>query len=288
MPPLLNRRQFTAMLLAAAPAGLRAQAPEAPALAGRRLDLRIGDGFKASAADIRAVLSSAGEAIWQHCPHTRWEVPGFFIYRSEEAPITHFDHRSDGRIAIGLTTTGNHWSQFAYQFAHEFCHALAGHSNDWRKLSTRGRNANHWLEETLCETASLFAIRAMSVTWQTAPPYPNWKSYASALTQYAADRLTQAAGRLPAGATFHEWFRENEPAMRAKSTLRDKNDVAAAQLLPLFEAEPAGWEAVTSMNLARREPEKTLAAHFADWTAVAPASHHAFLRKLAAIFGAGV
>ncbi len=273
------------MLLAAAPGALCAQTPAPPAAAGRRLDFRIGEDFGASEADIRAVLTSASDAIWQHCPGTRWEVPGFFIYHRDESPITNFDHRSDGRIAIGLTSRGNLWSQFAYQFAHEFCHALAGHSNDWRKLWIRGRKANHWLEESLCETASLFAMRAMGVTWKTDPPYPNWKSYANSLTRYAADRIEQAASNLPLGTTFQKWFRENEPAMREKSTLRDKNDVVALQLLPLFEKQPAGWESVTFMNLARRDPGKSLATHFADWIAVTPATHHAFVRDLSAVFG---
>ena len=73
--------------------------------------------------------------------------------------------------------------------------------------------------------------------------------------------------------------------MRQTSTLNEKICVVAAQLLPLFEAEPAGWEAVTSMNLTNRDPDRTLAAHFADWTAVAPAAQRGFIAKLAAVFG---
>jgi len=48
-------------------------------------------------------------------------------------------------VAIGVTTKGNFWSQFVFQFLHEFCHALAGHSNDWKKRWIKGRTANHWL-----------------------------------------------------------------------------------------------------------------------------------------------
>ena len=32
----------------------------------------------------------------------------------------------------GLAVEGTYWAQFAYQFGHEFCHALAGHCNDWK------------------------------------------------------------------------------------------------------------------------------------------------------------
>lgn len=287
MPTVLNRREFAALLLSSAPAALIADSPPQPA-AGRKLDLLIGEGFEAREADIRAVLVSAGEALWKHCPNTRWEVPGFFIFHSRDNPITVYDHRADGRVAIGMTTKGNYWSQFAYQFAHEFCHALAGHSNDWKKLWIKGRKANHWLEESLCETASLFAMRAMGESWKTAPPYKNWKSYAESLTKYAADRMEKAAESLPAGTAFRDWFRENELPMREKAAIREKNNVVALQLLPLFEAQPSGWGAVTFMNLAKRDAEKTLAAHFTDWCEVAPAAQRAFIGRLAAVFGVRV
>jgi hypothetical protein len=280
----LTRRRFTALLLSAARVGLATETTPPPA-AGRKLDLRIGDGFGAREADIRAVLLSAGEAIWQHCPNTEWREPGFFIYHSNDLPVTAYQHRADGRVAIGLTTTGNHWSQFAFQFAHEFCHALAGHSNDYAQLWTRGRKANMWLEEACCETASLFAMRAMGERWKTAPPYPNWKPYAESLVQYARDRSETAAVSLPRERPFLEWFRENEAAMREKATLREKNNVVAGQLLPLFEAEPAGWEAITFLNLGRRDPEESLAMRFAEWSAAAPGAQHAFIGRVAGVFG---
>lgn len=186
-----SRREVCAFLAATASTASWAQVPES---AGRRLDFRIGDDFGgASAADITAVLRSAGDAIWKHCQNTKWSVPGFFIFHSAESPITVFDHRADGRIAIGLTSQGTLWSQFAYQFSHEFCHALAGHADDWRSTWIRAKKANHWLEESFCETASLFAMRVMAQSWRTDAPYPNWKSYAESLAGYVADRLIPSA-----------------------------------------------------------------------------------------------
>lgn len=270
-------------LLAGLPAAVVCAA-SAPA-AGRTLDFQIGEGFgDASSADIRAVLTSAAESIWDHCPNTRWEVPGFFIYHSRAVPITEYEHRADGRIAIGLTSQGRLWSQFAFQFAHEFCHALAGHANDGQACWRVGRKANHWLEESLCETASLFALRAMGKRWAEQPPYPNWKGYAPSLTTYAQQRLD--TGGLPPDTSFGTWFAEHEASLRKAATLRDKNLIVARQLLPLFEANPAGWEAVTAFNLTpNREPEKTLARHFTDWAAAAPDQQQKFIAQLRAVFG---
>lgn len=254
--------------------------------AGRRIDITLVSDFHAQPADVKAVLQSAAESIWQHCPKTTWQVPGFEVYLSQNSPITVFDHRANGRIAIGVTTTGTYWSQFAFQFAHEFAHALAGHANDWRKPRIKEPDANHWLEESICESASLFALRAMSKSWQTSPPYPNWSAYAPSLAKYADDRLAETERTLPAKADFRRWLAQNEASMRACSTLREKNNVVARRLLPLFEKTPSGWEAVTYLNLGERsDPKLTLAQHLADWRKAAPAEHRAFITALALELG---
>jgi ribulose 1,5-bisphosphate carboxylase large subunit-like protein len=56
-------------------------------------------------------------------------------------------------------------------------------------------------------------------------------------------------------------------------------------LLPLFEATPAGWEAVTTLNEGKRDPEISLAAHFSSWAATAPAAQQSFITAIAAVFG---
>jgi hypothetical protein len=282
-PVLLSRRQFAAAVFAASCAGLRAAAPaEDPC----RLDFQVElDGFGGdSAADIKAVLKSAAETLWSHCPKTRFEEPGFRIYHRADVPITDFMHTPEGRVSIGLATAGTLWAQMAFQFAHEFCHALAGHTNDWRRLC-RYQGANMWFEESLCETASLFALRAMGAGWQTAPPYPNWRDYAPHLTSYARDRLAEPAHQLPAATAFPAWMGEHEAEMRKNPVLRDRNCIVAAQLLPLFEAEPSAWEAVTALNLARRDDQKPLARHLSEWRGLVPAGQRPFIGKIQALFG---
>ena len=74
--------------------------------ANRRLDIRIDptDFGKARVEDIRAVLLSAAEEIWKHCPSTQFDTPGFHIFHRKDSPITIFDRTKDNRIAIGLAT----------------------------------------------------------------------------------------------------------------------------------------------------------------------------------------
>ena len=44
---------------------------------------------------------------------------------------------------------------------------------------------NSFVLETLCEVASLFALRQMGEAWKTDAPYSNWKSYSVSLKGYA-------------------------------------------------------------------------------------------------------
>lgn len=252
--------------------------------AGRGLSFEIdGDFGGASVENIRAVLISAASTLWENCPNTRWEQPGFSIHRSTDNPITDYEHDKDGRVVIGLNVDGSYWAQFAFQFAHEFCHALAGHSNDWKKAWIRGPKANQWFEESLCETASLFALRTMSKRWQTAPPYPNWRNFAPHLSEYADSRIASARTSFPE--PFLTWFGKEHSSLRGDAGQREKNLNIATGLLPLFVAEPSGWEAVTFCNLGPRVADKSLDAYFKDWKQSSPKAHQSFIHKVAKVFG---
>lgn len=242
------------------------------------------DGFgNAGPADILAVTRSAAHEIFRHCATTRFRR-GFRIIHDPRYPITHFAHSPDERIVIGLAVEGTYWARFAFQFAHEFGHALMDHSNDWRKPWHETKRANQWLAESLCETASLFSLRAMAKSWQTTPPYPNWRDYAPHLASYAKDRIDDPKHQLPAGKSFADWFAATESAQRKEWT-RENNTIIAKELLPLFEAEPAGWDALATIHLGRRDQQLTLQQFFADWRANSAANHHPFIDKLGSRFG---
>jgi hypothetical protein len=72
--------------------------------------------------------------------------------------------------------------------------------------------------------------------------------------------------------------------MRKDSVVRELNNVVASRLLPVFEADPSGWEAVSYLNLGRRGAAKdlSLAEHLADWREACPARHRPFVTRLAA------
>ena len=249
----------------------------------RSINIRVqAEGFGgASASDITAVLQSAAGELFRYWPRT--QLPSIDVYHRADHPQTDSRRAPGNRIAIGLTARDNHWAQYSFQFAHECCHGLINYSNDEQALTRNRRYANLWLEESLCETASLFTLRALSRSWSIAPPYAAWRDYAPWFAAYAENRLALPEHHLPAGTSFVVWFRANEPALRQDSTRRDRNTIIAAQLLPIFEKEPHGWGALAFFRRAAN-PNQSLSQHFTKWRSGCPRELQPFITKLAAVF----
>ena len=152
--------------------------------------------------------------------------------------------RSSDAIAheVNLTAKDCNWSQFAYQFGHEFCHVLSNHDR-------LRENPNNWLHESLCELASLFVLRCMTERWSTDPPYSNWKDYRMALGKYAESVSTKFKEDTPNG-SFKEWLLTREYDMRRNPYLRVMNGVVALKILPVFEECPNGWNAVRHLPVS--------------------------------------
>ena len=273
-------------------AGARAQVPAVPVGPAPplppplQLTVDRYDWGMAKPDDIKAVVQSSGDQIWQHCPRSQLDL--IKVYHRRDYPVTDILRDWKGRISIGLASKDTRWAQFAFQFGHEFCHALTQHSSigkhGWHNL----QHANMWFEESICETGSLFALRRMGERWRTAPPIPQWRGYASAFSMYAAARLALPEHRLPPGVPFAAWFHQNEPALRACAVLRDKDTIIASQMLPILEATPSGWEALCYLNLGTRDLKKPLARHFTEWNQNVPSDLRPFVSKIAALFEVAV
>ncbi len=223
--------------------------------------------------DILAVCNSTADSMLKFVEDKPGE-PVILERSAKQGPMVVFGKTAEGRRRVLLNTSGRFWSQYAFQFSHEVCHILCNYRN--------GNKANQWFEESLCETASLFALREMGKSWKTKPPYPNWKSFAPHLTKYAQDRI-DATSPLD-GQSLADWYRENRMELRANGTVREKNAVVARALLELFEKHPAGWQAVRSLNQWKKERELSLEEYLTDWHERVEKEHKGFVKEIAAMF----
>jgi len=239
-----------------------------------KLSIRVmrDDWGDASTLDIRGVIASAAGELWKNFPERR--LHPIIVQRSRRSPITLYRRGPKGEYLVKVTPKGRYWCQFAYQFAHEFCHILANYSH-------KTPVANKWFEESLCEMASIYAMRQMAVTWKTSPPYPHWKSYASAIQEYVDD-LQKAEDKLPEGKTLAAWYKENSAVLRKASCMREKNRIVANSLLGLFEANP-DWVAIGYLNSGKAASD-SLQDHLANWYRQTPAKHRKIVASIIKMF----
>lgn len=228
--------------------------------------------WEASPRDVEKVLRSAANELWVYFPGRELKP---ILVGPKGGPIVWFKRGPKAEYNVRLSTGKTYWSQYAFQFAHEFCHILCNYEPT--------QKANKWFEESLCETAALFALRRMALTWSLQPPYPNWRDYSSALWKYADDRIKKF--RLPQGHTLAKWYRGHQAELRKKSGMRDKNGTVAVALLPLFEREPRHWAAVQYLNASPSRKPRSFQHYLAAWQKNSPEEHRLFIRAIAGKLG---
>ena len=184
------------------------------------------------------------------------------------APRVLFDRGVRGEYQIQLTARDERWFQYAYQFAHELCHVASNFDHKLR-VDDDETSANQWFEEALCETAALYTLKRLAVTWQSLPPTRNWIGYGETFAAYA-DKLAREPHRQLGRRSLSDWYSENSDSLRHNPYLREKNEIVAGQLLPLFEAHPEYWKAIAYLNPDTTSSAKPFAGYLADWYAASP------------------
>ena len=245
-------------------------------LSAEPVDIKIvgNDWGKADKGDLKKVLKSAAFTILKHCPDVK--LPPIQVGNSMESPISLFKRAPNGDLQVKLTSKDLFWAQHAYQFAHEVGHCLCRFK--------RGDKANMWFEESICETASLFSLRAMAKEWKVNPSYPNWKGYSKTLFNYAENLLKDPERSLPKNKTLGEWYQEHKDHLVKNWTDRKKNAVVAKELLPLLERDPKQWQAFFWINEKRTSEKVSFKKYLNNWESSVPDKHKPFVRQIRKMF----
>lgn len=231
--------------------------------------------------NIRLLLASAAEQFPQHAIGR--PLPPIYIFFSTESPIVLTARSKHGRVQIGLATGGTYWAQYTYQFSHEFVHLLIRHVDPTNEEEAGNQPAT-WLEETLCEVGSLFALRSMAQHWKTKPPYPNWAPYSDALWVYAEDRIKGSEELLRRECSFVEWFKTQEASLQQNAGNRESNTIIAVKLLPFFEQSPRSWSSLLYYARAKMCSSDTVSEKFSKWAEACPPHLRDFVTELSGVF----
>ncbi|QDU28634.1 hypothetical protein ETAA8_37370 [Anatilimnocola aggregata] len=232
--------------------------------------------FSASEADIRAVCDSAARQLWPL--FADYELEPFVVTRGQSGPITLYKRNDRREIVVKLDTSNTLWSQYAYQFGHEFCHVLCGFRE--------GDSSNRWFEETLSETASLYVLRGMARDWKDGPPYKHWASYRDNLREYADNVIRQRAHTREIYAKgMPAFYRDHEAQLRKTATDRELNGAMAVVLLSYFEEQPTRWEAIRWLNSLPPPAKESFADFLQRWQGAVPEKHRLFVADVAKLYG---
>lgn len=236
----------------------------------RKLGLAIqvqGGGWGGAAReDIQTVLDAAANELMARLP-APLQAP-IVVTHTDGPPVALYGRGPQGEYRIHLHARGENWHLYAYEFAHELCHLLSNHDGHLQAGDTS--HPNQWFEEAVCETASLYVLKNLAASWSRSPPEPRWVEEAPLFRHFFDTLIAERHRRLPADTPLGEWLRENERFLRSDPYLRQKNEVLANLLLPLFEADPASWQALAYLNQHPEAARASLQTYLGDWYRSAP------------------
>ncbi len=207
-----------------------------------QIEVLDGDWGAVSRAEIKRLLCDVASHIERELREPLVGIIHVMSLPEEEDPIAYHRPPNTTIHKIGLSAKDQSWSQFTYQFAHEFCHVLSGHD----RLKD---NPNGWFHESLCELASLFVLRRMAKIWKIDPPDEFPSSYSGSLNRYVECKISKWQKAVPT-IPFSSWVSKNERELRMDPYIRIKNGVVALMLLPLFEKNRHGWNAVRHLPVS--------------------------------------
>ena len=227
--------------------------------------------WKTDTGTVGKVLHATAAELWRYFPDRKLDP---IVVEPKGGPIVLFKRGKNGEYFVRLNTGDTYWAQYVFQFSHEMCHILCRYRD--------GDESNKWFEESLCELASLFVLRQMADRWEKQPLFAHWKGYEKSMRTYAADRIK--LGALPPKSTLAQWRRDHAEALRKNPTDREKNQVAAVALLPLFEKAPQHWAAVWHLNEGEGKQVRSFEDYLKSWHDHTPTKHQAFVRSIAEAF----
>lgn len=261
-------------------------AAAAPAGSGVVIEVAPGNWGSADLRDIQVVLDSVANELRPLVARPTQGPINIRVIPRGTAPRVLYERGPDGEYVVQLTARDERWFQYAYQFSHELCHILSNFDHKERQGETVA-TGNQWFEESLCETASLFTLRRMAVSWAEHPPGRKWIGYGKVFGSYADHLLAESHRRLPANQTLSQWYAENQPALHDNPYLREKNELVATMLLPLFEKDPSMWRAIAYLNANPASAGKSFSEYLADWHGACPTGTQEHLGQAMSLFGTG-
>lgn len=232
-------------------------------------------------ADLRLVLEAVAAEIAPRFPQRR--LGTLRVVHGDGGPMAFYEKSAEGDYVIRLSAQHSRWHQFVYQFAHELCHVYSNFDN---KAAVHGEveRSNQWFEESVCEAAALYTVKSLARRWETEPPAPQFAGYAATLKALADYLVNEPHRNLPPSRSLASWFKANHSSLEDSPYLRDKNEVVANQMLPLFEETPDALGVIGYLNLRPEDANRDFADYLQAWYEACPEAQRDVVQRIIALF----
>lgn len=208
--------------------------------------------------DIAAVCASTAETVFQAIKPDLGQEPTILIIPGDKVPMVVGHRGPAGEFVVLLTARDKHWSQFAYQFSHELGHVLCG--------DLSADKPQHWFEEAFCESLSIWTLEKMGITWQTKPPYVNWRDYAQSLSSYAKN----LRHRVEPVDEIAVWYQKNRDALSRNAYDRDCNLILARHLATMAQEEDQFYQSFYFLRRGVAPSPSTMESVLGAWLECCP------------------
>jgi len=194
------------------------------------------------------------------------------------SPLAHYKTQN-GCYKISLkTASGDYWCQVALQLSHELCHLYCN-------FSLVRAHKHRWLEESLCEVASIATLYKLRDSWDESRMYVHNPHYAEQIHEYVEARVSAVSPRLTGQKEFSAWLTKNVEALETNSTNRELNNVVAVYLYDnFFKHNPDLWRSITHLNKWDCQKDQSTNEFLSNWLLAGDGSDRAVSKVVYALY----
>ena len=239
-----------------------------------KIDL-LGDNWgNVETAEITEVLNTTASLILPYSSKEDWSRVR--IRNSVSGPMVLHERGDAGEYTILLNTRDRRWCQYVFQFAHELGHILCNYQKE--KSSLR------WLEESICEVASLFVLQKMEGVWKETSVHELDPLYVAEFTKYFQARINMVEEI--SNEEFKFWWKQRLPSLETNAIHRRTNLIIAKKLLPLFQQSPeVAWKACRMLNQNQPSSHSSFKDTIYAWSEASKEPfHESFVLSLEKVF----
>ena len=161
-----------------------------------------------------------------------------------------------------LSAWNRYWSKYAYQFGNLLGRILTG-------CDPHQEHKYRWLDNSICEAASLYALHRISETWVERPPRAVYRAEEFAPSHEAYARRIEGEYKLAVETSLGQSIRQGREGLETGKQRSDIVGIVVCDLLEMFQNAPDLWQDCTALASCDPRQNATLEDYLDTWARAA-------------------